>query len=50
MLSLKERHGRLPGGLRSQVEDEGAAYQTECDARRNERNQHGTRKARQNTE
>jgi len=31
------------------VEDQGAAYQTEGEARRDERNQHGGRKARQYT-
>jgi hypothetical protein len=38
------------GGLWPQVEDQGAAYQTEPEARRDERNQHSGRKARKDTE
>jgi hypothetical protein len=38
------------GGVRPQVKDQGPAYQSEPETRRDDRNQHGGRKARKNTE
>jgi len=48
---MKERTSPLPGAASGpQVEDQGAAYQTEPEARSDERNQRSGRKARKDTE